>query len=77
MSLYEGAFFINATLLVCTIFFTVKAFWLSVTQRRVDQEVSFPFASLSSEFFPLVPEFFNTFWIITYLKGSKSLCERK
>lgn len=43
MSFYEGAFFINATLLVYTIFFTVKAFWLSVTQR-VDQEVSFPLA---------------------------------
>ena len=72
-----AAFFINATPLVCTSFFSVKAFWLSVTWRRVNQEVYFPFPLLNSEFFPLVPEFFNTFWIITYLKGSKSLYWRR
>ena len=77
MPLYEGAFFINAAPLVCTSFFKLKAFWLSVTQRRVDRKVHFPFSLLNSEFYPLVPEFFNTFCIITYLKGSKSLYERK
>lgn len=77
MSFYEGAFFVNATPLVCTSFFKLKAFWLSVTQRVVDRKVHFPFPLLSSEFYPLVPEFFSAFCIITYLKGSKSLYERK